>query len=345
MKADTSSMRSWFGTLAIVGAFLVLLIILGTSWQRLSETALACPDWPGCYGKMLPPSAEMARESAAENGPENLIRHNGTWIVMIVRYLTAILTILVTANLIIGWKNRQDLEQPLVMPLVSLLLCIALIVFNRWSVASMLHPLITLAYMLIAVTLLSLQAWLALHAQERGAIFSNHPSQIDLRPWIIGALLITVSGIISGFWVSSNYAALHCPDFPTCQGEVMPQMDIAGALSIAPFDTTNHEGGNLSNEQGIAVQLIHHITALVILIYISVLGLLAWKKISGECRAAALSASGIALISFALGVASILTTLSPVIVLLHTATAIAMLYTVLRLFHLVSLQKISIFRR
>jgi cytochrome c oxidase assembly protein subunit 15 len=37
--------------------------------------------------------------------------------------------------------------------------------------------------------------------------------------------------IALGGWVSSNYAALACPDFPTCQGQWQP-MDVTHAFSL-----------------------------------------------------------------------------------------------------------------
>ena len=44
-------------------------------------------------------------------------------------------------------------------------------------------------------------------------------------------LLLTIQ-IALGGWVSTNYAALACTDFPLCQGALFPQMDFANGFTL-----------------------------------------------------------------------------------------------------------------
>ena len=39
------------------------------------------------------------------------------------------------------------------------------------------------------------------------------------------AFPVLVAQIILGVWLSSNYAAFACPDFPLCQGQILPDSD------------------------------------------------------------------------------------------------------------------------
>ena len=52
--------------------------------------------------------------------------------------------------------------------------------------------------------------------------------------------------IALGGWTSSNYAAVACTDFPTCQGSWWPRMDFADALSSGAGLGINYEGGVLA---------------------------------------------------------------------------------------------------
>ena len=42
-----------------------------------------------------------------------------------------------------------------------------------------------------------------------------------------------VAQIALGGWVSTNYAVLACTDFPTCNGQWVPQMDFAHGFQHA----------------------------------------------------------------------------------------------------------------
>src|SRR3569833_505266 len=46
------------------------------------------------------------------------------------------------------------------------------------------------------------------------------------------ALVLMAVQIALGGWVSTNYAALACNDFPLCHGAIMPQMDFANGFAL-----------------------------------------------------------------------------------------------------------------
>ena len=81
------------------------------------------------------------------------------------------------------------------------------------------------AHLLGGFATVSLLAWL-------GAMATVSRVQVDrgLRRLAIVALLAIVGQVFLGGWTSTNYAALACPDFPTCQGAWVPETNLREAL-------------------------------------------------------------------------------------------------------------------
>ena len=69
--------------------------------------------------------------------------------------------------------------------------------------------------------------------------------------------------IALGGWTSSNYAAIACPDLPTCQGSWWPQADFRSAYVLWGGLGINYEGGVLDNPARVAIHLSHRFGALV----------------------------------------------------------------------------------
>jgi len=62
-------LRMRWGKLLAVTAFLTLDLIAFGAFVRLTDSGLGCPDWPGCYGQMLPATATTQINAAiAEQG-------------------------------------------------------------------------------------------------------------------------------------------------------------------------------------------------------------------------------------------------------------------------------------
>ena len=45
-------------------------------------------------------------------------------------------------------------------------------------------------------------------------------------------LFVLFFQIFLGAWTSTNYASLACPDFPTCQGTYLPEMDFESGFNL-----------------------------------------------------------------------------------------------------------------
>jgi cytochrome c oxidase assembly protein subunit 15 len=143
--------------------------------------------------------------------------------------------------------------------------------------------------------------------------------------------------IALGGWTSTNYVALHCPDFPTCQGEWIPPLDLAGAFDLVGAPGVNYEGGRMSLVAGITVQFVHRLGALVTLLYLGALGLAAVIR-GGQRTVRALGGVLLAMLALqiALGIANVVLRLPLPLAVGHNAGAALLVLTMTTLFHALS---------
>ena len=97
--------------------------------------------------------------------------------------------------------------------------------------------------------------------------------QRRLRIPVLIGLVVLVGQIILGGWVSTNYAALACPDFPTCMGQVWPEQDYREGFKLWRGIGVDYEGGLLDQPARMAIHMAHRLGAVVVL---GVFGWLLW---------------------------------------------------------------------
>jgi cytochrome c oxidase assembly protein subunit 15 len=67
-----------------------------------------------------------------------------------------------------------------------------------------------------------------------------------------------------GGWTSTNYAAVACPDLPTCQGQWWPEgMDYKDAFVLWRGLDINYTGGVLEHPARVAIHFTHRLGAIV----------------------------------------------------------------------------------
>src|SRR6267154_2697559 len=196
----------WFRRLALAGALLAAGVVVLGAWVRLTDAGLGCPDWPGCYGHVYPEADQHFSKAMHE---------------MIHRYFATTLGIIITSLLIFAAWNRKIRGQPLLaVALLFLLVCLQG-ALGALTVTLLLKPLIVTAHLLGGLTTLGLLWWLSLKPGTRQLT----EQETTLRKYALVGLAVLIVQIALGGWTSSNYAALACPDFPTCQRSWWPRMD------------------------------------------------------------------------------------------------------------------------
>jgi cytochrome c oxidase assembly protein subunit 15 len=156
-----------------------------------------------------------------------------------------------------------------------------------WTVTLLLKPAIVSAHLAGGMTTMALLGWMSLQTTRR----SRPKAEYNLRRWAVIGMVVLVAQILLGGWVSTNYAAVACPDFPTCQRSFWPTMDFKDAFLLWRGLGIDYEGGVLDHPARVAIHFTHRIGAIVAAL---VLGFIAWQAMRiGQSRG--VRAAGIAL--------------------------------------------------
>jgi heme a synthase len=229
-----SSDRNKYRKLVWVTLFLTFDLIMFGAFTRLTDSGLGCPDWPGCYGHANPLQAHAsisAAQTAMPTGPVTVMK---AWIEMTHRYLAMGVGVLIVSMVVIAWRGwlQSKRRDPRFSPWFPMALFVFICVqgaFGAWTVTLKLQPVIVTCHLLLGLTLLALLTWLAARQSEHLPVTSAATS---LRPPAVIALALLVVQIALGGWVSTNYAALACTDFPLCHGAILPQMDFGNGFAL-----------------------------------------------------------------------------------------------------------------
>jgi cytochrome c oxidase assembly protein subunit 15 len=233
-------------------ALAFVVVVLG-AYVRLSDAGLGCPDWPGCYGQATPWHAKAHIEAALAADPHGPVSHAKAWKEMLHRYLAGGLGLLILAIAGLAWRRLPPARRLLPGAILALVIFQALL--GMWTVTGQLRPAVVASHLLGGMATLALLAWLAA-GEGRARAGSAHAAPLGLARAV---LVLVACQIALGGWVSANYAALACPDLPTCQGVWWPETDFAGAFGLG------HGLGELSAESLTAIHLAHRLGAVLVL--------------------------------------------------------------------------------
>ena len=280
--------------LALAAVVLTFVVVVVGAYVRLSDAGLGCPDWPLCYGRPIPDAMEDAR----------------AWKEMAHRYLAGTLGILLFVLLIAAWRTRQS---PWLATAIA-----ALVVFQatlgKWTVTLLLKPAIVVAHLAGGMAILGLLVWLLL---SRYTV----PRATVLRlPDALALAMLSVQ-ILLGGWVSSNYAALACPDLPLCLGQALPPMDFGNAFHLLRELGRTDTGELLPQAALVAIHWTHRMFALVVVMFVGWAAIRAYKVSKPLGTAIALLLIGQVL----LGIANVAFNLPLALAAAHNAGAAALL--------------------
>jgi cytochrome c oxidase assembly protein subunit 15 len=253
----------WYRRCLLAGAALALVVIVLGAYVRLSDAGLGCPDWPGCYGHLVLPEDAQMRASAQSVFPERALEAGKAWREMIHRYAASSLGLVIIFIALFAWLNRRSPRQPVAAPFVLLGVVVFQGLLGMWTVTLLLKPLIVMGHLLGGLTTLGLLTWLLLQERRRNA--DRQPRQF--RWPVVAGLLVLVGQIALGGWTSSNYAALACPDVPTCQGQWWPaEANFAEGFVLWRGLGVNYEFGVLDAPSRVAIHFTHRLGALLTLL-------------------------------------------------------------------------------
>lgn len=299
---------------AFVTACLAFLVVVVGAYVRLSAAGLGCPDWPGCYGHSSPWHAATEIATAHSKNPFGNVSTVKAWKEMAHRYLAGTLGLCIFVLGGLAWRWASPGQRILPGVLVALVIVQALL--GMWTVTMQLRPVVVASHLLGGMTTLALLAWLALD-RGKGARLPDS----RLRRHALVVLILLAMQIALGGWVSANYAALACPDFPTCRGELWPAMDLTGAFSF------NSSPGTLPITALTTIHILHRLGAVLVLASALWLagGLLTTPGLAHTGMVLAL----VVATQFLLGLGNVLLSLPLPVAIAHTAGAATLLIVVI----------------
>jgi heme o synthase len=193
----------WFAISTAVATYLLILIgglVHGTG------SSLACPDWPTCYGSLLP---------KMEGGV--LIEHS--------HRLAAGTVVILTLTLAVMLARSATPEQRRLRPFgwLAVALVFAQAILGGITVLLRLPTPVSTAHTATSILFFVTVLYIAVRSRPASAV---QPAPAPLPPSALALALISAVAVyfqmVLGGLVRHSGAALACTDFPLCRGAVWP---------------------------------------------------------------------------------------------------------------------------
>ncbi len=306
--------------LVLASFLLALVVIVVGAYVRLSDAGLGCPDWPGCYGHVGIPDSHEEIELANQAYPHMPVEKPKARKEMFHRYLAGALGFMILAIAVFAWRHRSTpgVQPRLATGLVAVVATQATL--GMWTVTLLLRPAIVTAHLLGGMATLAILTMLA-------APFVNlprwpaHGSRLRFTARI--ALLVLLTQILLGGWVSTNYAALACPDLPLCRDQAIPEMDFKDSFHVLR-ELGRTAGGELLSLQALtAIHFTHRVGAIVVLALVLVFARSLWYEPTLRGWGAVLAL--LTLVQFSLGVTNVVFSLPLPVAVAHNGGAAVLL--------------------
>ncbi|HED36058.1 MAG TPA: heme A synthase [Gammaproteobacteria bacterium] len=320
-----------FQRLSLAACLLALGVIVLGAYVRLSDAGLGCPDWPGCFGLLTAPEAAHELSRARLDFPDKEVHTAKAWKEMIHRYFASALGLLIIAMAALALRNRRDQSQQVVLPVILVGLVGFQGALGMWTVTQLVRPTIVTLHLLTGLLTLSLLFWVLIrHSKpwfEKIKDIEVKPSMKTLAKF---AVVVLALQIFLGGWTSTNYVALYCPDFPTCQGVWVPETNFSEAFQFFKDPTVNYEGGTLSLEAGVTVHYLHRIGAIITALILAGLALrILFTVKSTVLRRQSILLLALLVTQISLGIANVVLVLPIPIAVSHNAVAALLLLALL----------------
>ncbi len=277
-----------------------ILISLGGA-VRAMHAGLACPDWPLCFGAVIPDYQVQVYYEFIHRTVAGLVG-------------------LVTIALAVGvFRSRETSQETKLTMALSLLVLATQIAMGALTVLKLLNFGIVTAHLALGMGFFSLLLWMYFTVSEH-----KQGAEDKLPRAYFGIALFTFAvvyaQILLGGLVSSNYAGLACPEFPLCEGEFVPTFEgliglqvihRLGAYIVAITIVSLYLMASQNREQKWMDKRYYNICGLLVMAVIVQIGV---------------------------GISNVLFKIPPVITVLHLAVAATILGLVLRLLYIAKMQ-------
>ncbi|HEX7568167.1 MAG TPA: heme o synthase [Anaerolineaceae bacterium] len=183
-----------------------LLIVMG-GIVRVTESGLGCPDWPTCYGQLIPPA------------------RLDSWIEYLHRFIAALTTPFILSSAIVGWWKYRSIRWISRPPIFALGFLVIEITLGAITVLHELPPEIVAIHLGVALTVLAFMLTATVNAFARRQNTAL-PDRLSYRTpfarltlWTLAAIFIV---LVSGAIVAGSGSTAACTGWPLCNGMLFP---------------------------------------------------------------------------------------------------------------------------
>lgn len=236
---------------------ITLVVITLGALTRLLDAGLGCPDWPGCYGQIIPPQSPEQIQLANNQHPEFPVEQIKAWSEMIHRYAASFLGLsLLILTLVVSFKAEfKALKR---ISYIALAWVILQGIFGMLTVTLRIWPPVVSAHLVAGMIMLAICYWQ--YQLNQGARIKL---PCHLRTPFLFAITVTILQMGLGAWTSSQYAGLACPDLPQCQNQWWPET-VHGPFHAPMVNAQEYLGGLLPMADRMAIQILHRAGAVVV---------------------------------------------------------------------------------
>ncbi|EQA52737.1 cytochrome oxidase assembly protein [Leptospira kmetyi] len=290
---DLSSKFRLFYKISLFLSILIFLNLLYGPLVRATGSGLACPDWPFCFGKIFPTfDFQIFME----------VSH---------RYYSGFLGLILLGLTVWTFADKTLRKEFGIYLGLAILLLISQINLGRLTVTLKLDPTSVNLHLLNAIAFFLVILTVSIDSREKSVhqreIFVKADSIFRKDNVFYFLLLIgIVTQIVLGGRVSSHYAGLACPDFPTCWGEWIPNHPL----------------------EIVKIQVIHRFGAYSVAILLSIaLGFAIWKNFPSNAKRFLQISMYLLVAQIILGILNVFFGLPKLVTALHTGFAVLLLTT------------------
>ncbi len=299
--------------LARTAVLLALFVITFGAYTRLKDAGLGCPDWPGCYGKIVVSS--------------DTIEPHKAWIEMIHRYVAGTLGILI---LYLTYKIRNT-GKAFFVGCVCILLVIFQALLGMWTVTLKLYPVVVMGHLLGGFSILGC-LWVIelLLSPDRGRFLYSMQGKGLINMFVFFSLIFLIIQISLGGWTSATYSALACNGFPECNQSYWPaNMNFKDAFDLFKVGLGKHPT-QIEHSIQVAIQMSHRIGALITTITLLITSyLLIFTNRLNVMHQLGYRLFMLISLQFALGIANVLVGLPIYVSVAHTFVAALLFMTLI----------------
>jgi len=309
-------------TLLIFAALaLVMIVVIVSAYLRLAGSGLGCAGWPACYALIQSHGGVTSLAAAHLVAPWATVTH---------RLAASTLGLLVLGIVATALRRRRAPDQSLALPFALLALTVFLSILG-YRTPSPLAPWVALSNLLGGMAMLALLWWLGQRSVSAAMV---RDAALRLRPWALLGIVVVFFQIALGGWVSANFAAAACTDFPGCGGFPWLHGPWRESFNLTRMLPVTDGGAVVVGDTGKVIHLAHRAGALLVFVYIGWLGVRAVAR--APTRATGATMLGLLALQVVLGIAAVAYGLPLAVVTLHNAVAALLLLSAVHLFHLLT---------